>query len=232
MDLLTLSDLPLEDDLLDLSINEGHQDAFNELTLVGCIISNCALNFKAVKSIFHTSWNLRPNLQISSVEYNKFSCTFNKESDRDRILNASPWAFKGHTIVLKPWSPSVTISEIDFTYSPFWVQIHNIPPNRQNLDNAQKLGAFIGDFVEYDNRQTLKNFLRVRVNINTLKPLKSGTFIKRKDGSTWWLAFKFERLFDFCYQCGKLGHVVSSWSSTLPDFEGALDPRRAFGPWI
>lgn len=219
-------------DLLDLSLNEEAHESYTELTLVGCIIADRILNFKAVKSILYSSWNLGSNVSISLVEPNKFSCTFNTAIDRDRILHASPWAVKGHIVVLKSWSPSVTLSEIVFTQSPFWVQIHNIPPNRQNLANAKKLGDFIGEFVDLDNSQPLKNFLRILVLINTTKPLKTGTFIKRENGLTWWLAFKFERLSDFCFRCGKLGHTFTSCSLPQPDSEGVLDPRLAYGSWM
>lgn len=183
MDPSILPDLSLEDDLLDLSLNEGPQASFNALTLVGRIISDRILNFKAVKSILNASWNLGLNVQIVSLEPNKISCNFNKEADRDRILNASPWAIKGHILVLQHWSPSVTISELDFSHSPFWVQIHNIPPNRQNLENAKRLGAFIGTFVDFDDRHPVTTFLRIRATINTAHPLKSGTFIRRDNGS-------------------------------------------------
>lgn len=92
-----------------------------------------------VKSILHSSWNLGTNVQISSVDCNKFSCVFHKVTDTDRIVNASPWAVKSHIIALQQWTSSSIISELDFTYSPFWVQIHNIPPGNSvqlNLHNS------------------------------------------------------------------------------------------------
>lgn len=218
----------LEEDLLDLSISVESEVSYNELTLVGYIIYDRTQNFKAVKSILYNSYNLGSNIHIASVDRNKFSCVFHKITDIDCIVNASPWAVKGHIIVFKHWTPSSIISKLDFTFSPFSVQIHNIPSNRQNLDNAKKLWAFIGSFMEFDNCQDLKNYLRVWVSVNILKPLKMGTFIKREDGSK----FEFERLSDFCYQCGKLGHTQSSCSLDMPELEGVPDPRKAFGPWL
>lgn len=41
----------LDGDLLDLSINEPQQDIFNDLTLVGKIISDRVLNFRVVRAI-------------------------------------------------------------------------------------------------------------------------------------------------------------------------------------
>lgn len=46
-----MNDFPLEDDLLDLSINASQKDEFNDLTLVGFIISDKTLTFRVVRAI-------------------------------------------------------------------------------------------------------------------------------------------------------------------------------------
>lgn len=53
--------LSLDDDLLDLSINDPQISTFNELTLIGFILSDKMISFKAIKAILHTAWDLAPN---------------------------------------------------------------------------------------------------------------------------------------------------------------------------
>ncbi|GMP35408.1 hypothetical protein CsSME_00007851 [Camellia sinensis var. sinensis] len=52
-----------------------------------------------------------------------------------------------------------------------------------------------------------RSFLRFRVAINLQEPLPKGIWLKRpQGGSAIWVFFKYERLSDFCYDCGRIGH--------------------------
>lgn len=59
-----------------------------------------------------------------------------------------------------------------------------------------------------------------------------GVFIKNDDGSVRWLAFKYERLSNFYFYCGKLGHTMPHCLSPLIASHGVLEPKFAFGPWL
>lgn len=77
-------------------------------------------------------------------------------------------------------------------------------------------GNYVGSFVKVDkglSENRPRSFLRLQANVDISKSLKSRVFIKNDDGSTQWLAFKHERLSDFCFGCGKLGHVVVGCSA-------------------
>lgn len=137
-------------------------------------------------------------MQISSLDRNKFSIAFSNIEDRDRIVNASPWAVKGHIIVFQQWSPSATLSELVFTKSPFWVQIHNLPLNRVNLENAKVIGNLLGSFISYDdvaNKQKFKVYMRIRVAIDVTKPIKTGIFLKMEAQSVLRLNMNASRTF-------------------------------------
>lgn len=155
--------------------------------------------------------------------------------DRDKIFSACPWAVQGYIVILRNWSPSLNINEIPFCHSPFWIQVHNIPPNRMNKMNAEKMGSLVGSFLQYDmdgQGNPIRSFLRLRAQVDITKPLRTGVFIKREDESSLWLAFKYERLSDLCYRCGRLGHTQNSCRSSQRSSDGATDPRLAFGPWL
>lgn len=114
-----------------------------------------------------------------------------------------------------------------FLHPLFGVQIHNIPLNRINKDNAVKLGNFIGSFVRFDEGSTtsnVKSFMRVYTLINVKNWFKIVTFIKREYGSTLWMPFKYERLSNFCYRCIRLGNVVSGCCKEPMSSERELDP--------
>lgn len=53
-----------------------------------------------------------------------------------------------------------------------------------------------------------RSFLRVRVEIEISKPLPKGFWLRRNTGAgqDLWISYKYEKLSDFCYDCGRLGH--------------------------
>lgn len=74
--------------------------------------------------------------------------------------------------------------------------------------------------------------MRIRVNINVSTQVKTNIFIKRENGSSLWVTFKYERLLDFCYRCGRLGHAQSNYHALPIPINGVADPRTTFGPWM
>lgn len=225
----------IDGDLLDLRFNDPQTQVFNELTLIGRIILDKVINFKATKSILNNVWDLHKSHQLSHLARNTFACTFETILEKEQVLAASPWSIKGSIVVLKQWSPTLALDEIDFSLCPFWVQMHHIPLNRINVDNATRFGNFIGTFITVNKgvgEHRIRGHLRFQVSIDTTQPSKTGVFIKNDDGSIRWLAFQYERLSDFCFCCGKLGHVVLHCSDKPTPNRGVEDPRLSFGAWL
>lgn len=111
---------------------------------------------------------------------------------------------------LKLWDPELTLSELSFKDCAFWVQIHDLSPNRMNMNNATKLGKFIGKFIKVDMEtmeQQVKRFMRIRIEVNTEKCFKQGCHIDRGNGSQHWVNFKYEIFLDFYYICGIVDHT-------------------------
>ncbi|KAF5956818.1 hypothetical protein HYC85_004043 [Camellia sinensis] len=72
-----------------------------------------------------------------------------------------------------------------------------------NSTNREILGNRIGRLVRVEaHTEGL-----IRVEIDTQQPLPRGLWLHRGQGqSNSWLTFKYEKLSDFCYDCGRLGH--------------------------
>ncbi|KAB2620501.1 hypothetical protein D8674_040344 [Pyrus ussuriensis x Pyrus communis] len=45
------------------------------------------------------------------------------------------------------------------------------------------------------------------INKDTLKPLTTGCWLPRDNNNETWIEFRYERLQDFCYRCGRIGHT-------------------------
>lgn len=219
---------------LDLPINDEHTTNLTALSLVGRLLTTKRINFKVVTAVLQTAWNLGQNVAIKNLDNNTVSCTFTKYADRDRILKQGPWAIKGAILNLILWPPSLTLHELNFAHCSFWVHIHNLPLNWMNASNATIIGSTIGPIIKLDDNSQYtqaQSFLRAQILVDTTQPLKTGCFINRENGSKLWLAFRYERLSDFCYICGCIDHTESSCTHKVAD-DDVDDPCNQFGPWL
>ncbi|OMO81698.1 Zinc finger, CCHC-type [Corchorus capsularis] len=114
-------------------------------------------------------------------------------------------------LMLKEWPVDAILEEIDFTLSEFWVQVHNLPLAYMTKANAEKIAATFPGLVEldFDSEEPVRwnGVLRMKVKVNVEDPLKTGFYLQRKYKPSSWVSFKYERLPDFCFHCGRLGHV-------------------------
>lgn len=126
--------------------------------------------------------------------------------DHDKVLSQGPWAIKGITLNLHKWLSAFTLTEINFNLCEFWINVHDLPPNCLNADNARIVWNYIGKFISIDESQPIykvRKFLRIMVLVDTQQALKTGIFISRENGAKLWVFFKYERL-----------HLWTHWSHT------------------
>ena len=62
-------------------------------------------------------------------------------------------------------------------------------------------------------------YIRARVLIDIRRPLKRGFKLMGEGESFTWIQFKYERLANFCYCCGRLGHERDTYKD-LACYEG------------
>ncbi|XP_059440565.1 uncharacterized protein LOC132173020 [Corylus avellana] len=137
--------------------------------------------------------------------------TFESLEDLHRVLDYSPWNIKGSPLFLKRWSAEDAIADLDFTKAAYWVQVHNLPLELMTVDNAENIGASLGELLELDNvdnsKPARKGFLRFRVLLNLLNPLNPGFTYNRPPKAPLWVQYMYERLSDYFYICGRIGHL-------------------------
>lgn len=104
-----------------------------------------------------------------------------------------------------------------------------------NDENTTKIGNFIGEFLALDrsflHARNMK-YIQVQVSLDTTQALKSGCTIKRENGDTLWISFKYERLSDFCYGCGRIDHTEKACSTTGQAVPHPLAPTSQYGQWL
>ncbi|KAJ4835933.1 hypothetical protein Tsubulata_021855 [Turnera subulata] len=191
--------------------------------LVGRVISGSrCFSVRVVADIMSRAWNVSKPMKVVEMKENTFLFTFEAEAERLRVFNNSPWSINGAHLCLREWSSDVVLNSVSFESLEFWVQVYGLPPHYMRLSKAERLvGLFSG--ISYinlprDNTILWADFFLMKVQIDVNKPLPMGFYTKdRVEDVAIQVDFCYEDLGDFCFFCGKIGHLKKECSSSLVD---------------
>ncbi|RHN78166.1 putative transcription factor interactor and regulator CCHC(Zn) family [Medicago truncatula] len=205
---LSLSD---EEDELDIQFEEiPTQTNDPRLCLVGRFHTNRPIRSYMMMEKIETFWSPVKGMKILEIEPCLYTFQFNHHLDFQRILKKGPWYFDNHLLVLNIIPENGSPNQVPLHFVPFWIQVHDIPTGLMTENAGKEIANYIGEFLEYDaknNSNFLRSYMRIRVLIDITKPLKRQKKIKRQGGDSSFIKFKYERLGNFCYYCGCLGHI-------------------------
>ncbi|KAK4278524.1 hypothetical protein QN277_016360 [Acacia crassicarpa] len=207
----------------------------SERTLIGKVLTSRSYTRSTMESILRKAWNLQTGFDVIEVTGNAFLFKFEEEEEYCRILRDRPWSINGCLLNLLERSRYNSCEEFDFGYAPMWIQFHNVPLEALCLENAIRLGGEVSEVMLAEdpvyNGRYLRKFLCAKVILDLRKPLAYGFWLPRPDGRKIWISVRYEKLQNFYYNCGKLGHDNRICSSTrLMSSLNPSEPR--FGAWL
>ncbi|KAM6582390.1 hypothetical protein CsatB_009392 [Cannabis sativa] len=142
-----------------------------------------------------------------------FLVTFGCEGDKGRVLDGQPWHFAQSITIFAARDSSFPLTPDNLHYVPFWVQVYGIPFMCKSHDLARFIAMEVGDLIEID-KNTIKEgtgpYMRLCILLDVSLSIRRGVnikFIRMGREFIKWLDFKYERLPDFCFFCGKLDHT-------------------------
>ena len=201
------------------------------LSLFGKLLTDRQQNHRALKSTLKVAWKMGSELRIIEVGNNIFQFKFGSRFQMEWVENCGPWNFENNLLLLCRWKKGLTSENINFTHSPFWVQLWGLPFELMSEMVGRDIGNSMGRFIEIDKRafqSEQAKYLRIKVDLPIDKPLCRGGNVVGIEGDKYWVQYKYERLPIFCFICGMMGHD-DKHCHAFPDGQQAT-PQ--YGEWL
>ncbi|KAH9802979.1 hypothetical protein KPL71_001599 [Citrus sinensis] len=176
-------------------------------------------------------WRSIKEVKVESLGENIFIFRFASEGEKKRILHRGPWHFNNSLMVLTEPTGVGNIKQQNFTHTLFWVQLHNAPIMCMDKDIMREIGEKIGKVEEVETDETgecLGSFARLRNLIDITQPLKKRVLLKLEDGERISIRIAYEKLPDFCFCCGIIGHQYKE----CLEYKGQPKDELIYGAWM
>lgn len=118
-------------------------------------------------------WNPKHGCEANCIGDKTFYFQFHHWKDKSFVMEAQPWHFDHHILILDDVRGNCKPSDIALFEVPFWVRVYDLPfKGRTNEQNARAIGNKIGTFLEMDKSDVIgiNKSLRIRVKIDVSKP--------------------------------------------------------------
>ena len=129
---------------LTLSDNEGsslrltEEQVEIEHVLAMKFLTKRALNIDAIAKNFTPLQRAKNGFKIQKEGDHVVLFTFDDKSEMEKIVAAEPWSFDKHLMVLQSYDKEIDLTEMEFKWATFWVQIHDIPIRFRSRQVAEK----------------------------------------------------------------------------------------------
>ncbi|XVF36692.1 hypothetical protein REPUB_Repub19eG0079400 [Reevesia pubescens] len=223
--------ISLDLDVLELNTDDAVNHKIKNCSLVGKVLADKLMKICLLRTILMKAWPVNRSLKVHGLDRNIFLFAFKDEKNKKKAILQSPWSVMNSIVILKEWPVEATLGELDFSTSDFWVHVHNLPLAYLTKPNAMKIASVFENVVEIDwegDKDIMwSGYLRMKVTVRVDDPLKIGFNLRRKNSKPIGVSFKYERLSDFCYHFGRLGHGARDCCYRLDGTEKSI-----FGLWL
>ena len=166
---------------------------------------------------------------------NIYHIFFAEEVDALRIELGSPWLFKNYILHVRRWIERLRVDQEDFSRFLVWVQLWRLPEFCKTKELGAKIGVRLGEVQEVDffnvrGKEII--ILKVKVEIDASKFLKSQLKLAGSDKKPMEVSFKYERIGCLCFYCGHLGHKAKACHVFLEDKLAGKQRADKLGPWV
>ncbi|KAK9932238.1 hypothetical protein M0R45_019484 [Rubus argutus] len=180
--------------------------------------------------LFTRLWGGERGVSISDVEDDWFLVRFSCEEDLVRVLDKEPWDFDKALIVMERLKETDSVTDVVLNTEVFWVQAHGVPFRYRIPEVALDIGGMVGEFLEVTSDadgNCFGRFFRFKVRMDITIALLQCMVAEFPRHGEQLIEFKYERLPEFCQECGIIGHPTRICDEKL-GLQGKTDSERPF----
>ncbi|KAL0455991.1 UNVERIFIED_CONTAM: hypothetical protein Slati_0938300 [Sesamum latifolium] len=130
--------------------------------------------------------------------------------------------------------PEENLMDIELNWCSFHVFIHGFPIRMMTREVVEYIGNMLGVFLDSEHVQTQFKWeakVRIQVSLDVRNPLTRALCLGWMGGEDKiMVTFTYERLPNFCYGCGLLGHIMRDCKYQLEYMEGQRKEDLLYGP--
>ncbi|XP_030940122.1 uncharacterized protein LOC115965057 [Quercus lobata] len=221
----------------DIVLGENSTKTAKELgknCLVMKVLTQRSINIEALRKTMRMLWKTNKTVQISEIE-ELFLVEFSDPKDKKKIMEMCPWSFEKNLVLLQEFSGELVPKEVDLKWSPFLVQILNLPLKSRTRETGMEIGSKLGKVLDVDVSEKgvqWGRYLRVRIQMDVTKKLIWAKKVSIENDEPRWVFFQYERLPNFCYLCGKIGHSEHECSEKGETNGGVGKEKHKYGAWL
>ncbi|EEF29305.1 conserved hypothetical protein [Ricinus communis] len=226
------------DGLVGLVLEEEEEDTMGldkdfQWCLVDRVLADKMINFQAMRNTIAMLWRPLQGVCIKELSDNgereeqRYLFQFFHGVDVKRIENGGPWTFNNYHILLHRLKEKENPHKVELKWTNFLIQVYHLPIGFWREKVAKSIGNYVGEYLESDLNNfhgTWREYIRLRVRVDSAKPLLANMKIKKVGGEWSAIDFKYERLSIFYFICGHIGHLDRFCRKVLenPDVERLL----------
>ena len=127
------------------------------------------------------------------------------------------------------------MKEMELKWSPFWVQIFNLPLRCRTKETAWAIRSKLGFVMEVgvaNSRVQWSKYLRVRVRTDITKKLVRRKKVNIEGEESKWIQFKYVQLPSFRYRCGLLNHAIRDCLEPMDTNCQSDEEQLQNGAWL
>ena len=100
------------------------------------IMTPRSISLDTLRKNLRTMWKTNKWVNFSELEVDLYLVEFGDDKDKRKILDMYPWNFEKQLVFLQEFEGELTPKEIEIKWSPFWIQIFNLPLNSRTKETG------------------------------------------------------------------------------------------------